>query len=65
MKQRNRSTLDLHVLNLEISRESYVFLKALAAAKRTSMADYIDEMVMRKKARLLERGFIQSSDSAC
>lgn len=64
MIQRDRSMLDLHVLNLEITVESYNFLKAYAKAKRKPMAGVIDEIIRGKREKYLERRIIQSEKSS-
>lgn len=57
MVQRDRATLELTVLHVEISKESHEFLKKLAGAKQMPMGGVLDVMLKRKKEKL---GFIQT-----
>jgi hypothetical protein len=57
MVQRDRSTLDLEVLHVEISKESREFLKKYAGAKQMPMGGALD-VILKKKAKAL--GFIQT-----
>ena len=61
---RKRADLELHVFNLEITKDSYHYLKAAAKARGVSMAHYVDALLQRKLERARERaGLIQSEDS--
>lgn len=59
MVQRNRSALELRVLHVEITTESYQLLKDLSAAKQIPMGGYVDLWLKRKKEKLVKEGFIQ------
>ena len=65
MIQRDRASLDLKVLHVEISKDSHDFLRELAAARNMPMGGYVDVLIRRKKKHLERLGFIQSEETPC
>jgi hypothetical protein len=51
MVQRDRSKLQLKILHIEITTESYEFLKQIAAAKQMPMGGYIDVLIRKNKVK--------------
>lgn len=64
---RDRKTLNLKVLNLEMEMESYIFLKSIAKYKGQSMAVYVDDMLKKKIERIQKKasGLIQDGELSC